>query len=83
LRTTLRLLLAQVGLEFSVKNGILIISTPQGMGGMMGGMSGMGGMMGGMSRMGGVKPEPDAEGNATKLKQSTKKGKKTASRGGH
>jgi hypothetical protein len=83
LRTTLRLLLAQVGLEFSVKNGILIINKPRSMGGMMGGMSGMGGMMGGMSRMGGVKPEPDAEGNATKLKQSTKKGKKTASRGGH
>jgi hypothetical protein len=30
-----------------------------------------------------MKPELDADGNTKKPRQSTKKGKKTASRGGH
>ncbi len=47
LRTTLRLLLAQVGLEFSLRKGIVIINRKVEMRGMMGGM-GMGGMMTGM-----------------------------------
>ncbi len=62
LRTTLRLLLAQVGLEFSLRKGVLVINrkaeTPNSMMGMMGGSSsmsgGMRGMMGGGSMMGGM-----------------------------
>ncbi len=52
LRTTLRLLLAQAGMEFSIKNGTLIINKSEGTGGMVGQMRGMGEMMGGM--MGGA-----------------------------
>ncbi len=52
LRTTLRLLLAQAGLEFSLKKGILIINRKMETGGSMMGMMGM---MGG-GRMGGTMP---------------------------
>lgn len=95
LRTTLRLLLAQVGMQFSVKNGILIINEPQGIGGMGGGggmmgqmmrmrgMSGYGGMMGRMSGTGGMKTETNSEDTATKPKQTAKKGKKTGSKVGN
>ena len=66
LKTTLRLLLKQIGLTYFVDNGLLRITSPSTesddtedpptVGGMMGGMGGMGGMMGGMggSGMGGM-----------------------------
>ena len=82
LRTALRLVLAQFGMEFSINKGILIINRPKEMGGMVGGMQRMGsGMMGGTTGTERGTGQA-AKDTGKKAKQSTKSTKKTVRGGG-
>jgi serine/threonine protein kinase len=98
LRTSLRLLLAQAGLEFSIRKGILFINKTDGAGRMMGASEMMRGMMGGagsevtkgsntqggmMMNGGGVAPTTEGKARgARKSKRSTPKTGKSPSVGG-